>query len=465
MKLYNTLNKKIEDFIPYDPNEVKLYTCGPTVYSYAHIGNLRSYIFADILEKSLQYSGYKVKRAMNITDVGHMSSDADEGEDKMLIGAKRENKTVWEIADHYTEVFFEDFNKLNIKKPEIVEKASNHIDEYLDIISYLLDKQIAYSSNGNIYFDVTKSKNYYDLSGKNPEDLMVGVREDVNADIYKKNAGDFGLWFTNSKFVNQAMQWDSPWGRGYPGWHIECSGLALKYLGDHLDIHTGGVDNVFPHHTNEIAQSEAYLGTKWCNYWMHCEHLNDASGKMSKSSGDVLTVSSLILDGYNPLSYRYLCLLSHYRKQLIFTYEALDNAQSAYNKLLNKIKSIKNDPSGLLDVEVYNKYFELFKEALSDDLNTANAITILHDLLKDEVSNHTKLKLIESVDKVLSLDLLKESTIDEDLRVYIENKIKERNLAKTNKDYALSDKIRDELKEKGIEIKDTRDGTTFEIIK
>jgi cysteinyl-tRNA synthetase len=465
MYLYNTLSKKIEKFVPYDPNEVKLYTCGPTVYHYAHIGNLRSYIFEDILEKTLVYNGYHVKRAMNITDVGHMTSDADEGEDKMVKGAQREGKTVWEVAAFYTDAFFSDTAKLNIKTPEIVEKASDHVSDYIEIISYLLDKGVAYHSNGNIYFDVSKANDYYKLSGKNPEDLIIGARDTVEEDVYKKNASDFGLWFTNSKFENQAMQWDSPWGRGYPGWHIECTGLALKYLGDHLDIHCGGVDNIFPHHSNEIAQSEAYLGNKWCSYWTHCEHLNDASGKMSKSTGGILTVSTLEEKGYNPLSYRYLCLLSHYRKQLMFTYESLDTAQSAYYKLLSKIKSIKNEEQGSFDAEVYNTYFEKFKETLNDDLNTANAITVLYDLLKDNLSNYTKLKLIESFDKVLSLDLLKSDEIHDELKEYVESKIKERDMAKANKDYALSDKIRDELKAKGIEIKDTRDGTIYEIIK
>jgi cysteinyl-tRNA synthetase len=465
MYLYNTLNKKIEKFIPYDPNEVKLYTCGPTVYHYAHIGNLRSYIFEDILEKTLIYNGYHVKRAMNITDVGHLTSDADTGEDKMLKGAKREGKTVWEIAEFYTDAFFSDAEKLNIKKPEIVEKASDHIDEYIEIISYLLDKGIAYHSNGNVYFDVSKANDYYKLSGKNPEDLIIGARDSVEEDLSKKNASDFGLWFTNSKFDNQDMQWDSPFGRGYPGWHIECTGLALKYLGDHLDIHCGGVDNIFPHHSNEIAQSEAYLGNKWCSYWTHCEHLNDATGKMSKSSGDILTVSSLEEKGFNPLSYRYMCLLSHYRKQLVFTYESLLSAETAYNKLLSKIRSLKNEELGSLDAEIYNVYFEKFKDAISDDLNTANAITVLYDLLKDNVSNYTKLKLIESFDKVLSLDLLKEEEIDNDLKDYIEKRIKERNIAKENKDYKLSDQIRDELNEKGIMIKDTKDGTLYELIK
>jgi cysteinyl-tRNA synthetase len=465
MKLYNTLTKRIEEFIPYDPNEIKMYTCGPTVYHYAHIGNLRTYVFEDILEKSLKYSGYHVKRAMNITDVGHLTSDADTGEDKMLKGARRENKTVYEIAEYYTEAFFNDCDKLNIKRPEIVEKATDHIEDYIEVISYLLDKGIAYHSNGNIYFDVSKSEEYYQLSGKNKEDLIVGARDDVTDDSNKKNAQDFGLWFTKSKFDNQEMKWDSPFGLGYPGWHIECSSIALKYLGDHLDIHCGGVDNIFPHHSNEIAQSEAYLGQKWCSYWLHGEHLHDDTGKMSKSSGETLTLSVLIEKGYDPLAYRYLCLTSHYRKQLVFTYDTLDSSLSAYNKLKNKIKSIKNEIEGFFDAETFNEYVEKFKLALEDDLNTANALTVLYDLLKSDVSNYTKLKLIESFDKVLSLDLLKEDLVSNDLKDYIEAKINERNTAKANKDYAKADQIREELLEQGIIIKDTKEKTLYEIKK
>ena len=466
MHIYNTLTKKIEKFIPYDPNMVTMYTCGPTVYYYAHIGNLRTYIFEDVLEKTLAYNRYPVKRVMNITDVGHMTSDGDTGEDKMSKGAIREQKTVQELAAFYTEAFFSDLEKLNIAKPEIVEKASDHIEEYIIVIDKLVKDDIAYVSEGNVYFDVEQANEYYKLSGKNSEDLIVGAREDVGEDFAKRNPGDFGLWFTNSKFKNQILQWDSPWGRGYPGWHIECSGLALKYLGEHLDIHCGGVDNVFPHHTNEIAQSEAYLGHKWCNYWLHGEHLNDDTGKMSKSKGEVLTLSVLIDKGYNPLVYRFFCLQSHYRKQLVFAWESIEMASSAYQKLLNKVKSIKEQADDGIDADSFNKYQELFKKALNDDLNTANAFTILYDVLKDEqLSNQTKLKLVKSFDKVLSLDLLKEDAIEEELLLYIDQKIKERDEAKANKDYQKADAIREELKEKGILIKDTKDKTIFETIK
>ena len=464
MKLYNTLGRKIEEFIPYNKDCVTMYTCGPTVYHYAHIGNLRTYIFEDILEKTLKYLGYNVKRAMNITDVGHMTSDGDTGEDKMLKGAIREHKTVYEIAEYYTNAFKRDTEKLNIKWPEIVSKATDHISDYIHIISVLLEKDIAYPAGGNIYFDVSKVKDYYELSGKNAEDLIVGARDDVTEDINKRNPADFGLWFTSSKFDDQAMKWDSPWGVGYPGWHIECSGISIAYLGEYLDIHCGGVDNVFPHHTNEIAQSESYLGHHWCNYWCHGEHLNDSTGKMSKSKGEFLTVSLLEEKGYNPLSYRYFCLKSHYRNQLVFSYETLTQTENEYNKLLNKIKSLKED--GTLEQEKITLYQDKFKKALENDLNTSSALTVLYDVLKDEMNDTTKLYLVKDFDQVLSLSLLdnKEKEIDENLKTWILEQIEKRNEAKKNKDYETADNIREELKSKGIQIKDTREGTIFEII-
>ena len=468
MKIYNTLSKKVEEFIPYEDKKVKMYTCGPTVYHYAHIGNLRTYIFEDIFEKTLKYLGYDVKRVMNITDVGHLSSDADTGEDKMLKGAEREHKTVYEIADFYTKAFFDDTEKLNIKKPEIVEKASAHIETYIKMITKLLDTGYAYIANGNVYFDVSKAIDYYKLSGKKEEDLMVGVRDDVEEDKNKKNPADFVLWFTSSKFENQAMKWDSPWGIGYPGWHIECSGISYEYLGEYLDIHCGGVDNIFPHHTNEIAQTEGFVGHKWCNYWVHGEHLNDSTGKMSKSKGEFLTLSLLESKGYNPLVYRLFCLESHYRKQLVFSYDAMDNTKKIYEKLLNKIKQIKENKDGELDFNIINKYDEQFKEAISNDLNTSLALTTLYAVIKDQINNNTKLYLIEKFDEVLSLDLLKENTIlnqDNDMDEYILAKIEERNNAKKEKNYALADQIRDELANKGIILKDSREGTTYEIVK
>ncbi len=461
MKLYNTLSKQVEEFVPNEKGKVKMYTCGPTVYHYAHIGNLRTYIFEDILEKTLEYIGYDVKRVMNITDVGHMTSDSDSGEDKMLKGALREHKTVYEIADFYTKAFMEDIQKLNIKVPSIVEKASDHIDVYIKMIETLLEKGYAYEASGNIYFDVTKVPNYYELSGKNPDDLMVGVREDVEEDKAKRNPADFGLWFTTSKFENQVMRWDSPWGVGYPGWHIECSGISYQYLGEYLDIHCGGVDNIFPHHTNEIAQSEGFVGHKWCNYWCHGEHLNDSSGKMSKSKGEFLTLSLLESKGYDPIIYRLFCLNSHYRSQLVFRYEAMDDTKKAYQKLISKIKSIRESADGEIEYDRAKEYQEQFRNALENDLNTANAITTLYDVLKSDCNGATKLYLIQSFDTVLSLNLLQEEEVDTELKSYIENMIEKRNEAKKNKDYALADQIRNELLEKNIELKDTREGTLY----
>lgn len=465
---FNTLTRKVEQFIPNVDGKVAMYTCGPTVYHFAHIGNLRSYIMEDILEKTLRYVGYDVKRVMNITDVGHLTSDADTGEDKMLKGAKREHKTVMEIAKYYTDAFFDDCRKLNIKRPDVVEPATNCIPEFINMVKVLLEKDYAYIAGGNVYFDTSKLDDYYVFSSQSEKELMVGVRDDVSEDINKKNKADFVLWFTKSKFDNQELKWDSPWGVGYPGWHIECSCISMKHLGEYMDIHCGGVDNIFPHHTNEIAQSEAYLGHKWCNYWFHVHHLNDKSGKMSKSKGEFLTVSLLEEKGYNPLVYRLFCLQSHYRKPLEFSYEVLDNMTTAYNKLIKKIGELKAD--GSVDEEAFAGYRNKFEDAICSDLNTSSAITVIYDVLRSDINDITKLELIKSFDEVLSLDLLKdhgndkESSVDSELKEYILAKIEERKAAKKEKDFAKADAIRDELAAKGIQIKDTREGTVWEIV-
>ena len=462
MYIYNTLTRKVEKFIPREEGKVKMYTCGPTVYHYAHIGNIRNYIGHDILEKSLRYLGYDVTRAMNITDVGHLTSDSDSGEDKMEVARKREGKSAMEIADFYTKAFFTDFEKVNCKRPEIVSPATQNIEMYIKMIEKLLKDGYAYVSGGNVYFDISKLKDYYVLTNHKEDEMVVGVREGVEEDSSKHNQADFALWFTTSKFEGHELLWDSPWGKGYPGWHIECSGISIKYLGEYLDIHGGGVDNIFPHHTNEIAKSESYLGHKWCNYWFHNEHLLDESGKMSKSHGAILTVSVLEEKGYDPLAFRFMCLNSHYRKQLVFSFDALDQAQVTLNKLRNRISNITNE--GELEEDKYNFYNDKFKEEISNDLNIANTITILYDLLKDnEVNGTTKLKLIKDFDTVWSLDLVKETNNDSELVKYIEEKIEERNNAKKDKNYALADQIRNELLEKGIELMDTREGTKYKI--
>lgn len=465
INLYNTLTKKIEPFVANETGKVKMYTCGPTVYHFAHIGNLRSYIMEDVLEKTFRYAGYDVKRVMNITDVGHLSSDADSGEDKMLMGAKREHKSVMEIAAFYRNAFFEDCSKLNIKTPDVVEPATNCIPEFIDMISRLIDTGYAYVAGGNVYFDTGKLDDYYVLSNQNEEELMVGAREDVEEDANKKNKTDFVLWFTKSKFDDQELKWDSPWGVGYPGWHIECSAISIKHLGEQLDIHCGGIDNVFPHHTNEIAQSEAYLGHKWCNYWFHVLHLNDSTGKMSKSKGDFLTVSLLENKGYNPLVYRMFCLQSHYRKPLVFNYDVLDNVKVAYEKLIKKIASLGKD--GELEQEKMKAYQDAFVQALGNDINTSQALTVVYDVLKADLNDASKRALMEEFDSVLSLDLTKEAKteeVDADLAAYVEDMIAQRKAARKEKDFAKADAIRDELLQKGIEIKDTREGTTWSLI-
>ena len=461
MKFYNTLTRQVEEFVPNKNNVVNLYTCGPTVYHFAHIGNLRSYIEEDILEKTLIYFGYQVNRVMNITDVGHLTSDSDTGEDKMLKGAKREKKSVLDIAKFYTDCFFKDFSELNIKKPDTVVPATREIDEYIKIISKLIEKGYAYIAGGNVYFNTSKLKDYYVLTNHKEDELKIGVRDDVSEDINKKNKADFVLWFTKSKFQEQELKWDSPWGLGYPGWHIECSGISMKYLGEYLDIHCGGVDNIFPHHTNEIAQSEAYLGHKWCNYWFHVEHLNTKNGKMSKSVGEFLTISLLKEKGYNPLSYRYMILNSHYRKPLEFSYEALDASEIEYKKLKNKILNLKKS-NEILEKNIFQEYNEKFKEVLGNDLNTSGAITVLYDVLKSEFNNTTKIKLIEEFDKVLSLDLLKveELIIPETVVELIEKRKK----LKKEKKYEEADLVRKDIEKLGYKLLDTRDGVKVEKI-
>ena len=469
MKLYNTLTKTIDEFAPVNGNCINMYTCGPTVYHFAHIGNLRSYIMEDALEKFLNYAGCDVKRVMNITDVGHLTSDADSGEDKMLKGAKREHKTVMEIAQFYTDAFFKDCDALNIKKPETVVPATSLIPDFIHMIEVLLEKGYAYQAGPNIYFDTSKISNYYALTGHDEDQLRIGVRDDVEEDTNKRNKADFVLWFTQSKFEDQALKWDSPWGVGYPGWHIECSAISIHYLGGALDLHCGGVDNIFPHHTNEIAQSEAYLGHPWCRHWFHVQHLNDHGAKMAKSTGNILTVSVLKEKGYDPLVYRMFCLSSHYRKPLEFSYDVLDNMAATYQKLLGRIAALKKD--GEADPAQVEAYRAKFIEQVGNDLNTSSGLTLVYDVLKDQsLSDATKRAVIGDFDQVLSLDLLKdreteEPAADEDLVRLIEEKIAERKAAKKAKDFARADAIRAELAEKGVIIKDTREGTVWELKK
>ena len=467
MYLYNSLSHKKEEFIPHEEGKVSMYTCGPTVYHFAHIGNLRSYIMEDILEKYLRFTGYDVNRVMNITDVGHLTSDGDTGDDKMLKGAKREHKTVMEIAKFYTDAFFEDCKKLNIRKPDTVVPATTYIDEFIRVISTLMDKGYAYEAGGNIYFDTSKLEKYYVFNDFNEEDLAVGVREGVEADENKRNKADFVLWFTKSKFDDQELKWDSPWGVGYPGWHIECSCISMKNNGEYLDIHCGGIDNAFPHHTNEIAQSEAYLGHKWCNYWFHVLHLNTNSGKMSKSKGEFLTVSLLEEKGYKPVVYRFFCLQSHYRKSLVFSWENLDNAVVAYNKLVEKIAPLTKEKVGDIDKAEYDRLMGAFNDALGNDINTAMGITVIYDVLKSKANAATKLALINEFDKVMGLDLIAnakeaanpvgDSVLDVPNEVM--ELVEQRKAARKDKNFALADELRDKIAALGYEVKETRQGT------
>ncbi|MBO5327266.1 MAG: cysteine--tRNA ligase [Clostridia bacterium] len=481
LKLYNSATHRKEEFVPNEPGKVSMYTCGPTVYHFAHIGNLRTYIMEDILDRYLRYSGYEVKRVMNITDVGHLSSDGDTGEDKMLKGAKREKKTVMEIARYYTDCFFADAEKLHIRRPDVIEPATQCIDDFIKVISALIEKGFAYEAGGNIYFDTSKLKEYYIFNDFSSEDLAVGVREGVEEDGNKRNKADFVLWFTKSKFEDQELKWDSPFGVGYPGWHIECSCISMKHLGERLDIHCGGIDNAFPHHTNEIAQSEAYLGHKWCNYWMHVLHLNTDSGKMSKSKGEFLTVSLLESKGYDPVVYRFFCLQSHYRRSLVFSYENLDNAAVAYRKLIARIAALKAKQGEAIEQEKLEALRAKFASALDNDLNTSLAITAIYDVLKSDANVATKRAAIADFDTVLCVDLLKNAdayaaeeakkaeAAANTVRVYsddpeiraIEEAIDARAAAKKAKNYAEADRIRAELLAKGIVLTDTAQGTTW----
>lgn len=480
MYLYNSATRKKDEFKTFTPGHVEMYTCGPTVYHFAHIGNLRSYIMEDVLEKFLRYDGYTVNRVMNITDVGHLASDADTGEDKMLKGAKRENKTVLDIARYYTDAFFSDCEKLNIKRPDIVEPATNCIQEYIGMVSALLEKGSAYIMGGNVYFDSSTLQKYYVFGDYDADDLAIGVREGVEEDLNKRNKNDFVLWFTKSKFEDQALKWDSPWGVGYPGWHIECSAISLKYNGEYLDLHCGGIDNAFPHHTNEIAQSEAYIGHPWCKQWFHVHHLNTNSGKMSKSKGEFLTVSLLEEKGYDPLAYRFFCMQSHYRKGLVFTWENLNNAQGAFNKLIKRVAALKADNNSV-DKMALAEYENKFRTSLSNDLNTSMGITAIYDVLKANIDDGTKLAILDSFDKVLSLSLLEKAaelraeqeksgkktetdgyTITGEGDTEIDALVLARWEAKKEKKFAQADKIREELMAMGIALEDTPNGVKWE---
>ncbi|MCQ2580845.1 MAG: cysteine--tRNA ligase [Alphaproteobacteria bacterium] len=455
---YNTMSRAIDAFEPTDAAEVKMYCCGPTVYNYAHIGNLRTYIFEDLLAKTIRMAGYKLKHVMNITDVGHLTSDADTGEDKMLLAAEKEKIQVLDLARKYEKVFFDHTSALRLNRPDVVARATEHIQDMIKFVQKLEEKGYAYFSNGNVYFDTAKFPEYGKLSGQNRSELRHGAR--VEQDENKRNPSDFVLWFTTSKFANQILQWDSPWGKGYPGWHIECSTMAMKYLGEHLDIHCGGIDHIAVHHENEIAQSEAFLGHTWVNTWMHAAFLQMKDGKMSKSKGEFLTLDTLVEKGYKPEHYKYFCLSSHYKTSANFTFEALDAAKNSYETLINKISELKrlatSDDS--VDSAKEADSIKTFNSFMFNDLKTPQALATMWDVLKDQsIPAKSKLNFVEHVDKIFGLSLDKtikaqetEFVISDDMAKIVE----QRQQARTNKDWAKSDELRDLLLANGIGIKD-----------
>ena len=458
--LYNTKTRSKEEFKPLNEKMVTMYCCGPTVYSYAHIGNLRTYIFEDLIANTLRLAGYKVKHVMNVTDVGHLTNDNDEGEDKMLIAAEREKKSVMEIARHYEDTFFRHTQELGLKRPTIVCRATEHIEDMIKFVKSLEDKGFAYFSNGNVYFDTAKFEKYGALSGQNREDLKHGAR--TEQDLNKRNDSDFVLWFTSSKFENQILQWDSPWGRGYPGWHIECSAMSTKYLGERIDIHCGGIDHIPVHHENEIAQSEAHLGHEWVNYWLHMEFLNTKSGKMSKSTGGKTTIDTLKEMGYLPMHYKYFTLTSHYRSSAIFSDEALDGAKKAYENLCDAIASLKAKVNNASLTEAESKEVESltaeFNNYLFDDIKTPLAISHMWGVLKDNKKSETvRLAYLLHVDSVFNLELKNieaKQTPSVEVTPEIADLLEQRKEARATKNWAKSDEIRDKLAALGVGVKD-----------
>lgn len=464
MKLYNTLHRKIEDFVPLEEGKAGMYACGPTVYNYPHIGNLRTYVFEDLLRRTLEYNGYRVNHVMNVTDVGHLTDDGDEGEDKMTKSAREKKMSVWEIADFYEKAFFEDIGKLEILKPHVVCRATNHIEDMIELIKRIEKNGYTYMAGGNVYFDISKSSNYGNLAMLDQQELKAGAR--VSVDKNKRNPGDFVLWFTRSKFEHQAMLWDSPWGKGYPGWHIECSAMSMKYLGEQFDIHCGGIDHIPVHHTNEMAQSEAATGKKWVNYWVHGEFLIMDTGKMAKSKGNFITLADIENMGFHPLDYRFLCLGAHYRAQLQFSYDSLKTARSARENLNGKVLELKKEENGGKTQGVGEKesdYLKAFKEYISNDLNIPRALAQLWGILKDERFTRSR-RLYEAfeMDSVLGLGLADLEPARTELAEEEAELIREREEARKVKDYAKADKIRDVLLEKGLRIKDTPCGTEWE---
>lgn len=507
LRLYNTMGREMQDFTPITPGYVGFYGCGPTVYNYAHIGNLRAYVFLDTLDRTLTFLGFDKKHVMNITDIGHLTGDADEGEDKMLKTAKEKHESVMEVAKFYTDAFLSDIDSLNIIRPDVICKATEHVPEMIELIKQIEANGHTYMAGGNLYYDVSTFPHYGDLAGINVNDLKAGARIDI--DQNKRSPYDFVLWFTKSKFDGQALTWDSPWGRGYPGWHIECSAMSMKYLGKHFDIHTGGIDHIPIHHTNEIAQSEGATGEKWVNYWLHNEFLviakpktagEDAEGaKMSKSAGNFLRLQSLTDKGYNPLDYRFFLLGTHYRKQVYFSFEAMDGAKKGREALVSRVAKLAQRAGSAKATEIAGKqygkgqaadctglgaralaYLSDFRAALENDLSTPVALSQIQKVAKDgELEPAEALELVARMDSVTGLKLLKsaaeslsKATAETQVNSGISHEgdpeaaeidalVARRVAAKKAKDFATADRIRDELTARGIVVTDTPNGPVW----
>lgn len=467
IKLFNTMSRSVEVFKPLEEGKVSIYTCGPTVYHFAHIGNLRTYVSQDIMKRMFKANGYDVKHIMNITDVGHLTSDGDTGEDKMEKGSRREGKSVWEIAKYYTDIFMSDIKKLNILPATKYTPATQYIQEQIDLVKKLEDLGYTYKIEGDgIYYDTSKFADYWKLGGQKLDDLKAGAR--IEFSDGKKNPSDFALWKFSPKDVKRQMEWDSPWGVGFPGWHIECSAMSLAEIGERMDIHSGGVDHIKVHHTNEIAQVEPVVGHRWVNYWVHMEFLNDLSGKMSKSKGDFLTLSLLESKGYSAIVYRYFLLLASYRKQLNFSYELLDGAKNSYENLVKRVGVILKDADANFDKSAVEKWKNRILETLNNDLNTAGVIVILQELLKSDESTSTKVELLKFFDDILGLKLLENAKALSDnsnniIPVEITKMAEERLTAKKAKNYALADELRNKISDAGFVVEDTATGFNIKI--
>jgi cysteinyl-tRNA synthetase len=485
LELYNTMGRELQPFRPLEEGKVKLYCCGPTVYDYAHIGNLRTYVFEDLLRRILERNGLEVTHVMNVTDVGHLTDDADEGEDKMLVGARKRGMSVWEIAEHFTRAFFADTAKLNILEPTIVCRATDHIDEMQSLIRELEERDLTYVADGNVYYRINAFDDYGKLALLDQQKLQAGAR--IAVDEGKENPHDFVLWFTKGKFEHQTMQWDSPWGRGYPGWHLECSAMSMRYLGDRIDIHCGGVDHVNVHHTNEIAQSEGAVGHEWVNYWLHGEFLIIPSGRMGKSKGNMVTLSTLEEEGFDPLDYRYFLLGAHYRTQLTFTLEALEAAKKARSSLREQIMRLAGEVSAEervellasvesratlsrisaddLDSDEAREALRQIESAFRSDLNVTKALGFVRSLLREgTIPASDRLRVALDADRVFALELTAEVRgVDQgaSLPAELEALVAEREQARTSRDFARADEIREKLRENGVVVEDNPGGTSW----